>query len=307
MEFFKHEAHYNFLGLRRMSALLSAAMVIFSGLALLAFGIHWGLDFTGGVVVEVGFPDVVSLSDVRVKLEEAGFDGAVVQNFGAASEVIIRLPADDLDLDQQVALEVAEALQTLQGEVELKRIEAMGAQVGQELADQGSLAILVALAGTIVYIALRFEYRLALAAALALAHDPILILGVFSAFQIEFDLATLAAILAVMGYSLNDTIVVFDRVKENFLSMPEASPDDVVNRALNQTLSRTLMTSGLTLLVVLALLFFGGPTIFGFSLALCIGIVVGTYSSIYVASMVALKLGTTHQDFLPKQVSEELP
>ena len=250
------------------------------------------------------YPEAVSLDTVRGELAASGFGGAVVQHYGTSRDVLIRLAPTKNISEQEVTQQIVGALQKDNPDVELMSVAAVGAQVGSELAQQGVLALLLALVLTADYIAFRFQYRFAISAAVALAHDPILILGVFSFFQFEFDLPTLAALLAVIGYSLNDTIVVFDRVRENFLKLHLATPMEVMNLSINQTLSRTIMTSALTLLVVIAMLIFGGHVLFGFSLALLIGIVIGTYSSIYIAGALAIALGLSRQDLLPSEKTE---
>jgi preprotein translocase subunit SecF len=268
------------------------------------------LDFTGGTVMELEYPQAVETNDVRAILDSNGFQDAVIQHFGSTHNILIRLAPREGISEQAVGESVRSILQAHDPSVKLLRSEVMGAQLGKELAEQGGLAILVALIGTMLYIAIRFEWRFAVGAGIALAHDPILILGLFSFFQFEFDLPTLAGILAVIGYSLNDTIVVFDRVKENFLKLRKGDAVEIVNLSLNQTLSRTLMTSFLTLLVVTSLLVYGGPSLFGFSFALFIGIIVGTYSSIYVAGALSVALGLSRADLMPtpkKQERDEMP
>lgn len=303
MEFFPKTTRIDFMRIRGLTAVVSGLLIIASFVSIYFKGINWSLDFTGGIVVELGYEQDAPLTEIRNRLK-TDYSEAVVQSFGSPKEVIIRLAARK-DVNEKVIAENIIKLLTSTGEkVELRRVDAIGAQVGAELAEQGSLAILVALVATMIYIAMRFEKRFAIAAAVALAHDPIVILLLFSLFQVEFDLTTLAGILAVIGYSLNDTIVVFDRVKENFIKLRKATPLEIINLSINQTLSRTIMTSGLTLLVVIALLLFGGPTLHGFSLSLLIGILVGTYSSIYIAGALALVLGLNKSDLLPakKQV-----
>lgn len=305
MELFKHSTHIDFLAHRKVAAIISAVLIIASVATLAMRGINWGLDFTGGTVMELQYPMPVEISNIDTLLEANGFDDAVVQHFGSSRDVMIRLPPREGVSEQAVGESIRTVLQTNSPGVELVRAEVLGAQLGQELAEQGALAILVAMIGTMIYVAFRFEWRFAVGAAVALAHDPILILGLFSAFQIEFDLPTLAGILAVIGYSLNDTIVIFDRVKENFLKVRKGDSVEIVNLSLNQTLTRTLMTSFLTLLVVASLLIYGGPTLFGFSLALFIGIIVGTYSSVYVAGALSIAMGLSRADMMPTPKSEQ--
>lgn len=304
MELFKLTTHIDFLRARKIAGTVSVILVLVSLLCLAVRGIHWGLDFTGGTVMELEYPQPVEINEVRVLLDKEGFTDAVIQHFGSTRNILIRLSPREGVSDQALGQSIRTVLQTNNPDVKLLRAEVLGAQLGQELAEQGGLAILVALFGTMIYIAFRFEWRFALGAGVALAHDPIIILGLLSAFQIEFDLPTLAGILAVIGYSLNDTIVVFDRVKENFLRVRKGDAMEIMNLSLNQTLSRTLMTSFLTLLVVTSLLIYGGPTLFGFSFALFIGIIVGTYSSIYVAGALSVALGLSRADLMPKPKEE---
>lgn len=287
----------DFLSYRKLTALVSVVLIVGSIFFLVTRGLNFSLDFTGGTVVEVTYPESVEVSVVRDTLTAAGFQDAVVQHYGSTQSVLIRLAPQDT---QGVAMgqAILTVLKAQNPNVVLMRADEVGAQIGKEMAEQGALAILIALIGTAIYIAVRYEYRFAIGAAVALMHDPLVILGIFAMLQIEFDLPTLAAILAIIGYSLNDTIVVFDRIKENFLKMRKSTTEEIVNASLNQTLSRTIMTSFLTLLVVIALLLFGGSSLFGFSLALTIGIIVGTYSSIYIASSLSLALGLSRQDLI---------
>ena len=300
MEFFNPNSKVDFMGMRQWSALFSIVIFIVSISALVIYGLNWGLDFTGGTQVELSFPKAVDLSKVRTDLARAGFSEAQVVSYGNSKDVLISVaPRNDMKQEQLVT----KILQTLPEAVS-KRHDYVGPQVGRELATKGTLAVIVSLLATMIYIALRFEYRLAISSAVALIHDPVLILGVFSLFGIEFDLKALAGLLAVIGYSLNDTIVVFDRVRENFIKIRRAEALEIMNISINQTLSRTIMTSALTLFVVLALFIYGGETIRGFSLSLIIGILIGTYSSIYVAGAFAIKLGLSRKDFLSASKKE---
>ena len=294
MEFFKRQTHINFLGLQRWAAALSLLLLLISVASLVTKGLHWGLDFTGGSQLQISFDHPVELPPLRQELQQAGFKDALVQSYGTSHDVLISL-ANQKTSQHDLAAQIIKALPGAQ----LKQLEFIGPQVGRELATQGALAVFVALLGIMVYIALRFEYRFALGAAVALIHDPILILGIFSLFDIEFNLTALAAILAVIGYSLNDTIVIFDRIRENFRKMRKKTAVEVVNLSINQTLSRTIMTSATTLFVVLSLCIFGGAMIHSFALALVIGIVIGTYSSIYVAGALAVALGLDRSNLLP--------
>jgi preprotein translocase subunit SecF len=293
VEFFKRQTHINFLGVQRWAAAVSLLLLLVSIGALMTKGLHWGLDFTGGSQLQVSFNQSVELSQLRQTLQQAGFKDALVQSYGTSHDVLISLPAQETS-QHNLADHI---MQRLPG-AQLKQLEFIGPQVGRELATQGALAVFIALLGIMIYIALRFEYRFAIGAAVALIHDPILILGIFSLFHIEFNLTALAAILAVIGYSLNDTIVIFDRIRENFRKLRKKTSVEVVNLSINQTLSRTIMTSATTLLVVLSLCIFGGAMIHSFALALVIGIVIGTYSSIYVAGALAVMLGLDRQQFI---------
>lgn len=294
MELFKQNTTIDFMGARRWTAFLSIMLFVLAMISIGYKGINWGLDFTGGTQIELTFPELPDLDFIRTTLEEAGFSQTVVQNYGTSKDVLISLNSN------KAPQEVVDTMLRVLPQAEKKRVEYVGPQVGQELMTKGILAILIAMLGTMVYIALRFEYRFAVSAVLALVHDPLLILGVFSFYQLPFDLKTLAALLAVIGYSLNDTIVVFDRVRENFRKMRKATTLEILNCSINQTLSRTIMTSVSTLLVVVALFLYGGEVIHGFSLALILGIGVGTYSSIYVAGSLALALGLSKQDFVKR-------
>lgn len=280
--------------------MMSIALVILSIVALVVEGLKPGIDFTGGTLVEMGYQESVNLDDIRAALNTANYSGAVVQHFGSSSDVLIRLLPDDSAANtSELSNRIMRAINgnmTQQGE--LRRVEFVGPQVGEELTEDGGLAMLYALLCILVYVTWRFEYRFAIGSVVALAHDVIITLGMFSVFQIEFDLTVLAALLAVIGYSLNDTIVVFDRVRENFRKLRKGTPTEIINLSLNQTLSRTLMTSLTTLLVLIALFIFGGEIIHHFAQALIMGVLIGTYSSIYVASPVALAMGINKEDLM---------
>lgn len=295
MEFFSHRTHIDFMAQRRWAALLSFILFALSILSIAVNGLNMGLDFTGGSQLQFSFPHGVDAGEIRDTIEKKGFPDAIVQSYGNSQDVLITVPAKSTGAGQNVAA----SIQQLFPDAKLEQSDFIGPQVGQELASKGILAVVVALLGTMLYIGLRFEFRFAIGSTVALIHDPVLILGIFSFLHLEFNLIVLAGILTVIGYSLNDTIVIFDRVRENFRKLRKASPVEVINEATNQTLSRTLMTSALTLLVVLALFFLGGPMLHGFALSLIIGIVTGTYSSIYVAGSLALYLGLKRQHLLP--------
>lgn len=304
MAFFAGLQNIDFMRRRKIAGVLSIALVLASVALLLVRGLNFGVDFTGGVLVEVGYPKAVELNPVRDALSQGGFNQAIVQHFGSAREVLVRLPQAEEGNPAQMSSSVMNALRQMDSTVEMRRVEFVGPAVGEELREDGGLAVLFALIAILIYVAMRFEWRLALGSVVALMHDVLIVLGVFALLQAEFDLSVLAAVLAVIGYSLNDTIVVFDRIRENFRRMRKGSPVEIVNRSLNQTLSRTLMTSVTTMLVLIALFFLGGEIIHGFSLALILGVLIGTYSSIYVASTAALAMGISKQDLM-QVVKEE--
>lgn len=300
MQLFKKPANFNFMGKRTIAMIFSIVLLIASLGSLATRGLNFGLDFTGGTLIELGYSHAVDLGQVRSTLDSTGFPEAVVQHFGTASDVMVRIAPHENISNVEISSQVLAALRGAeQGEVEMRRVEFVGPQVGDELAEDGGLAMIYALICILVYVGLRFEYRFAIGAVAALVHDVLITLGLFSILQLEFDLTVLAAVLAVIGYSLNDTIVVFDRIRENFRKMRKGTNVDVVNTSLNQTLARTLMTSLTTLLVLIALFIFGGELIHSFATALIFGVVIGTYSSIYVASSSALSLGISKADLMP--------
>lgn len=309
MEFFKQNTNIDFMAQRKGAALLSVIVFVLSMLSLMMYGLSMGLDFTGGTQVQMRFSHEADLNAIRSTLEKGGFKDAEVKNYGTSRDVLVTLVPKKSANESPSKDRIVSQLQQMLPDATIQQVDFIGPQVGKELATKGALAIVVALLGTMIYIALRFEFRFAIGSTIALIHDPILILGVFSFFHIEFNLIALAAVLTVIGYSLNDTIVIFDRVRENFRKMRKATSIEVINASINQTLSRTIMTSVLTLLVVFALFFMGGSMLHGFSLALIIGIVVGTYSSIYVAGSLALALGLKREHLLPvpKEVLDERP
>ena len=298
MNFFKRDTHIDFMTHRGRAALLTLLLMVASAGVLLFRGLDLGLDFTGGTLVEVGYPEAVELSEVRSTLAAAGYDNAVVQTFGSARDVMIRL-APDAGAGDSLSNAVLDTLRADNPDAVLRRVEFVGPQVGEELAEKGGLALLYALGGILIYVAFRFEYRFAIGAVAAVVHDIVVTLGLFAAIGMTFDLTVLAALLAVIGYSLNDTIVVFDRVRENFVRVRKGSAAEIANLSINQMLPRTLVTSATTLLVLIALVVLGGELIRGFALTLIIGVLVGTYSSIYVASSAALGLGVSKEDLVP--------
>lgn len=305
MRLIKPDTNINFLGHTKLAAVFSIALIIISLGSLAVQQLKLGIDFTGGVVIEVGYPQAVDLNDIRDTLAGAGYADAVVQNFGTASDVLIRLAPQEGAKTADVSSKVLEALRGQNAQAEMRRIEFVGPQVGEELTIKGGQALLFALIGILIYVIFRFHWKLAVGSVAALAHDVIVTMGVFSLLQIEFDLTVLAALLAVIGYSLNDTIVIFDRVRENFLRMRKATPEEVVNVSINQTLARTLMTSGTTMLTLIALFLLGGEVIHGFATALIIGVVVGTYSTVYTASSLALRLDVNKEDLFPPKEEED--
>lgn len=314
--------HINFLGKRKLAMVFSLTLLVISLGSLMTRGLSFGIDFTGGTLVEVTYQDTVAIDDVRDTLSSSGFEDAVVQYFGTAKDVMIRVPLKSDMKGAQVSEKIMLSLHEKQGEfvtdtdpiskqqtcsadgqrqvckVQMQRVEFVGPQVGDELANQGGLAMLYALFGILAYVAFRFEWRFAVGSVAALVHDVVITVGVFSVFQLEFTLTVLAALLAVIGYSLNDTIVVFDRIRENFRKMRKETPLNIMNKSINQTLPRTILTSLTTLLVLISLFIFGGDIIHNFSVALILGVVIGTYSSIFIASPVVLSLGVSRDNLL---------
>ncbi|MBL8198983.1 MAG: protein translocase subunit SecF [Chromatiales bacterium] len=301
MDFFNRITNFDFMGRRRIAGIFSAILMIGSLVLLIpgVRGLNFGIDFTGGVLLELGYQGPANLPDIRERLAGSGFGDAQVQNFGTASDVMIRiLPREGLD-NKVVSGQILAVLKAGDPTVELRRTEFVGPQVGEELTEQGALAMLFAMIMIAAYIMLRYQWKFALGAILATLHDPIVTLGFFALTGLTFDLSVLAAMLAIVGYSVNDTIVVFDRIRENFRKIRRGEPEQIMNISINETLSRTMMTSFLTMLMVIAMLFFGGETLRGFASALTIGIVIGTYSSIFVASALALALKATAADLMP--------
>jgi len=303
MEFFHKVTTFPFMRTRKVWYGVSGTAIAASVLLLIFRGLNLGIDFTGGVVIELAFSQPVDVEHTRAALRDAGIVDAQVQIIGTAREVMVRLLPQGPESKKvsELSQRVVTALKQIDPNVELKRTDEVGSQVGNELMNQGGLGMLVTFLLILIYVAFRFVWKLGAGAVLAAMHDPIIILGVFAATQLTFDLSAMAAILAVIGYSLNDTVVVFDRVRDNFLSMRNTPPAEVLDSAVNQTLSRTVITSGATLMVVIVLLLFGGEALKSFSSALTVGIIVGTYSSIYVAAAIALDLDLTIRDLLPVQ------
>jgi preprotein translocase subunit SecF len=290
---------------RRVTAVLSILAIVVSIVSLSTRGLNFGIDFTGGILLEVGYPEAADLAQIRRVLAVEGFGEAQVQNFGTARDVMIRLlPREGLE-SSQLGEEILQVLRASGADVSLRRVEFVGPQVGEELTERGGLAMLFALLMILGYIMFRFQWKFAVGAVVALVHDVIITLGIFSAFQIPFDLSVLAAILAVIGYSLNDTIVLFDRIRENFRRIRRGTAEAIMNSSINQILGRTLITSLTTLLVLTALVWLGGAAVRGFATALIIGVLVGTYSSIYTAGATALALQVSPVDLMPPKKIED--
>ena len=297
--------HINFMAKRKFAMIFSAILILISLGSLMTRGLNLGVDFTGGTVIQVGYPENANITQIRETLAAAGYDAAV-QPFGTAQDVLIRLPEQTGVERSKVSSDVLNALKAQAPDVVMKRVDFVGPQIGDELRDQGGIAMLLALGGILIYIALRFEFRFSVGSIIALLHDVVVTIGFFSLTGIEFDLTILAAILAIIGYSLNDTIVVFDRIRENFLKLRKVDTENSIDTSINETLSRTLVTSFTTLLVLISLFVFGGEIIHGFSIAMIVGIVIGTYSSIYVASSSLLMMGVTRETLLPPAKDDEV-
>jgi len=305
MKLISAKTEFNFMGRRRIAVLMSVLLIAASIVSLATRGLNFGIDFTGGLLMEVGYEGAADLPAIRVQLASAGFDDAQVQNFGSANDVLIRmLPRPELDI-AQVGEQIIDVLRVGDPTVDLRRVEFVGPQVGEELTERGGTAMIFALLMILGYIMLRFQWKFAVGSVAALIHDVIIVLGIFSFLQLPFDLSVLAAILAVIGYSLNDTIVVFDRIRENFRQIRRGTAEAIMNTSINQMLGRTVVTSLTTLIVLVALFVLGGEAVNGFSTALIIGILVGTYSSIYTASTMALALDVSPEDLLPPQKTDD--
>jgi preprotein translocase subunit SecF len=324
MEIFRSQTKIKFMSSRRAALGVSTAIIVVGIVSLVVRGLNFGVDFTGGTLVEVSYDESVQIEVARDTLRQAGFDDVLVQYFGTSRDIMVRLPVREDDTGAKLSGDLMEALRKPYNEtlaetrkgaaqqcitgssaaavdcrVQMRRVEFVGPQVGKELTEKGGLAMIYALIGILIYVAWRFEWRFAIGAVAALVHDVLVTLGLFSLLHLEFSLPVLAAILAVIGYSLNDTIVVFDRIRENFRKIRRGNVVEIMDRSINQTLPRTLLTSITTLLVLLALFILGGEVIHGFATALIIGVIVGTYSSIFVASPVVLALGVTREDMMP--------
>lgn len=316
MEILSKETHINFVGHRKKAMALSILLIVISIASLATRQLNLGVDFSGGVLMQVQYPNGAELVAIRNALSDANIEDATVQLFGSPRDVLVRMPVSAETVPDSASVEKGEnvtmgekvfsVLEAADSSVVRGRVEVVGAQVGKELSENGALALVIALMLIFLYVAIRFVWKFGAGAVAALIHDVILVIGFFSLLQLDFDLSVLAAVLAVIGYSLNDTIVVFDRIRENFLDIRNAEPETVVNTSINQMLARTIITGVTTLLVLLALYFLGGEALHGFSIALIVGIIVGTYSSIYVASSTALSLDVNVEDLLPPKIDEEI-
>ena len=306
MQLIRFKETVQFMSYRKVAMVFSVLLMLAAISSLAVNKLNLGLDFTGGTLIEVGFEQAADLTQIRSVMDENGFEDAVVQFYGSSRDVVIRLAQREGVKAEMLGNQVLDILKAGTGqELAMRRIEFVGASVGDELTEQGGLAMLTALICILVYVAFRFEWRFALGSVFALFHDVLLTLGLFSVLGLEFDLTVLAAILAVIGYSLNDTIVVSDRIRENFRKVREGGPEEIINISLTQTLSRTFITSLTTLLVLIALFYQGGALIHGFATALLFGVFIGTYSSIYVASSIALSLGVSKEDLIPEVIEKE--
>ncbi len=301
MQFLKQVPSIRFMQRRHQWYWLSAAMIVVSIAVILVRGLNLTVDFTGGVVLEVGFSQPIDLERARAALDTAGFEDFQVRNFGSASELEVRLPPAGTGEAAGIATRVMDAMQGLDAAAELRRTESVGPQVSRQLGEQAALAVLMTLLLVLIYIALRFRWRFGVGSLVASLHDHIVAAGAIALLQIPFDLNVVAALLTILGYSVNDTVVIFDRIRERFRSMRKATPAEVIDRAINETLGRTIIVAGCALASVLFLAVLGGETLRGFAVALSIGIVIGTYSSIYVAGAIALDLGASARDFMPPE------
>ena len=306
MQLFKTETRIDFIGKRLIALVVSAVLLLAGIYSLSTKGLNYGIDFSGGTKVELIYQDTVQVSDIRSVLQEGGFTEAVVQYFGSDEDVLIRVPLSKDTNDDKVSTRIVDLLAASPvGAGEVKSVEFVGPTFGKELFEKGILALVYALIGVMIYVAFRFEWKFSLGSVIALIHDVVITLGIFSLIQMEFTMPVLAALLAVIGYSLNDTIVVFDRIRENFRRLRDVNTEQIMNASINQTLPRTILTSLTTLLVLVALYAYGGEALQGFALTLIIGVVVGTYSSIFVASPTVLVLGAKPEDLLVEVVEKE--
>ena len=299
-----------FLSARKSTTIMSIILIVVSAFSLMTKGLNLGIDFTGGIQIEISFETAPNIENVRSNLAIGGYDDAIVQNSGSSQDLMVRIPPRNGVDNKKIGEDVIGMLQASENSVTLKSSEYISAQVGEELTEQGGLAMIFALIMIMIYIVFRFQWKFSIGAVLALIHDVMITLGIFSFFQLTFDLSVLAAILAVVGYSLNDTIVIFDRIRENFRSMRTAKTLDILNSAITQTIKRTIITSSTTLLVLLSLYVFGGSSLEGFSIALIVGVLIGTYSSIFVASTSIFYLDISTTDLIPvkrEEVDDGMP
>ena len=299
-----------FLSARKSTTIMSIILIVVSAFSLMTKGLNLGIDFTGGIQIEISFETAPNIENVRSNLASGGYDDAIVQNSGSSQDLMVRIPPRNGVDNKKIGEDVIGMLQASENSVTLKSSEYISAQVGEELTEQGGLAMIFALIMIMIYIVFRFQWKFSIGAVLALIHDVVITLGIFSFFQLTFDLSVLAAILAVVGYSLNDTIVIFDRIRENFRSMRTAQTLDILNSAITQTIKRTIITSSTTLLVLLSLYVFGGSSLEGFSIALIVGVLIGTYSSIFVASTSIFYLDISTTDLIPvkrEEVDDGMP
>ncbi len=304
LEFFNIKRDIPFMSYARVTTFISLVTFVLAVAALAVKGLNFGVDFTGGTVMELSYQQPADLPKIRSTLEHAGYGDASVQNFGTSHDVLIRLPVKPNVTGAQLSEKIFAALQGADGSVKLQRVEFVGPQVGKELYENGALALIVVCLGIMAYLAMRFEWRFSLAAIIANMHDVVIILGFFAYFQWEFSLTVLAGVLAVLGYSVNESVVVFDRIRENFRKMRKASVPEIIDNAITRTMSRTIITHTMTELMVLSMLFFGGEALFYFALALTIGIVFGIYSSVLVASPIVMWLGVSREDFIKAEKKE---
>ena len=314
IEFFHIKRDIPFMSYARVTTIISLVTFILAVAALGIKGLNFGVDFTGGTVMELTYPQQADIHKIRTTLEKAGYSDASVQNFGTSHDVLVRLPVKQGLTGSKLSEQIFQALQAADNTVKLQRVEFVGPQVGKELYENGSLALIVVCLGIMAYLAMRFEWRFSVAAIIANMHDVVIILGFFAFFQWEFSLTVLAGVLAVLGYSVNESVVVFDRIRENFKKMRKATVPEIIDNAITRTMSRTIITHTMTELMVLSMLFFGGEALFYFALALTIGIVFGIYSSVLVASPIVMWLGISREDFLKpekkegeEEVAEALP
>lgn len=306
MQLFSKLTSINFIGLRKLALVCSIVLIAASAYSLSTSGLNLGIDFSGGTKIELGYPEYVSVVDLRSTLETNGYPQAVVQYFGTNKDILIRVPLSEDSSDDKVSTKIVELLAASSvGPGEVRSVEFVGPTFGKELFEKGILALIYSLIGVMIYVAFRFEWKFSLGSVVALIHDVVITIGIFSLLKLEFTLPVLAALLAVIGYSLNDTIVVFDRIRENFRKLRETSTEDTMNVSINQTLPRTILTSLTTLLVLVALYFYGGDALSGFAATLIIGVLIGTYSSIFVASPTVLVLGAKAEDLIVEVVEKE--